>query len=75
MEYDFTTEAQRKTEKRFRKVINDFAEVYPKAPNATRAAIKVAEINGITREGVLYILKRANIYKTNGNHMPPTIVL
>ena len=75
MKYDFTTEAQRKTEERFKKVIKDFKDVYPKAPNATRAANKVAELNGMTREGVLYILKRAGIYKTNGNHIAPTIVL
>ncbi len=75
MKYDFKTEAQKKNEERFNKVCGDFADVYPQAPNATRAADKVAELNGLTREGVLYILKRAGIYKTNGNHVAPTIVL
>lgn len=75
MKYDFRTNAQKRTEERRAKVVADFKKVYPKAPNASRAAIMVAEMNGITRQGVISILQMVGIYKTNGAGMPPTVTL
>lgn len=75
MKYDFRTDAQKRTEERRAKVVADFKKVYPKAPNASRAATLVAEMNGITRQGVVTILKLVGIYKTNGGGMAPTVVL
>lgn len=75
MKYDFRTAAQKRTEERGKKVVSDFKKAYPKAPNATRAAQTVAELNGMTRAGVVNILIRAGIYQTDGNGRNPIITL
>ena len=75
MKYDFRTEAQKRTEERRAKIVSDFKKVYPSAPNASRAAILVAQMNGTTRQCVVSILQNVGIYRTNGKGMAPIINL